>query len=404
MEKRQFIKPRRLYRIPVRKQKKIAILGSTGSIGTQALDIIRDYPELFQAEVLVANSNIDLLIKQAREFEPNIVVIADETKYSALKEALSDCPVKIFAGAKSIEQVAALDCVDIVLTAMVGFSGLLPTIRAVEAGKTIALANKETLVVGGHIIYEILQKSKSAIIPVDSEHSAIFQCLLGENPQSVEKLILTASGGPFHGKDSEFLSKVTPEQALKHPNWSMGNKVTIDSASLMNKGLEVIEAHWLFGIPAEKIDVIIHPQSYIHSMVEFADGSIKAQLGVPSMRIPIQYALDYPFRSKSEKNKFSFAEAKDFTFDKPDLKTFRNLQIAYDCLKKGGNAPCIMNAANEIAVELFLTGRISFTGISDLIEETLDKSEFINNPDIKDCVETDNITRKKSLEISKKIK
>jgi 1-deoxy-D-xylulose-5-phosphate reductoisomerase len=385
-------------------KKKIAILGSTGSIGTQALDIIRDYPERFQAEILVANNNINLLVAQAREFEPNIVVIADENKYLQLKDALADLPIKVFSGAKSIEQVVQLECVDIVLTAMVGFSGLLPTIKAIEAGKVIALANKETLVVGGHIITALLRNSNSAIIPVDSEHSAIFQCLAGENPTSIDKLILTASGGPFRGKDYEFLSKVTPAQALKHPNWSMGNKVTIDSASLMNKGLEVIEAHWLFGIPAEKIDVIIHPQSVIHSMVEFADGSIKAQLGVPSMRIPIQYAIDYPNRSNSIKNRFSFDDYSSFTFEKPDLETFRNLKIAFDCLKTGGNASCIMNAANEIAVELFLNEKISFTGISDLIEESLASVEFIANPDLRDCLETDNITRKKAFELSKKLK
>ncbi len=388
----------------MKNQKKIAILGSTGSIGTQALDIIRDYPDLFQAEVLVANSNIDLLIKQAREFEPNFIVIGDESKYLQLKEAVSDLPIKVFAGAKSIEQIASLDIIDIVLTAMVGFSGLLPTIRAVEAGKTIALANKETLVVGGHLITELLKKSKSRIIPVDSEHSAIFQCLVGENPANVDKLILTASGGPFRGKDRDFLSKVSPAEALKHPNGSMGNKVTIDSASLMNKGLEVIEARWLFDIPAEKIDVVVHPQSIIHSMVEFSDGSIKAQLGVPSMRIPIQYALDYPNRTQSQKNRFSFSKVSTFSFEKPDLQTFRNLQIAYDCLKQGGNSPCIMNAANEVAVELFLANKISFTGISNLIEEALTTIEFINNPSLKECLETDNITRIKSFEISKKLK
>jgi 1-deoxy-D-xylulose-5-phosphate reductoisomerase len=388
----------------VKNQKKIAILGSTGSIGTQALDIIRDYPDLFQAEVLVANNNIDLLTKQAREFEPNFIVIGDESKYLQLKEAVSDLPIKVFAGAKSIEQIASLDIIDIVLTAMVGFSGLLPTIRAVEAGKTIALANKETLVVGGHLIAELMKKSKSRIIPVDSEHSAIFQCLVGENPANVDKLILTASGGPFRGKDRDFLSKVSPSEALKHPNWSMGNKVTIDSASLMNKGLEVIEARWLFDIPAEKIDVVVHPQSIIHSMVEFSDGSIKAQLGVPSMRIPIQYALDYPNRTQSQKNRFSFSEVSTFSFEKPDLQTFRNLQIAYDCLKQGGNSPCIMNAANEVAVELFLANKISFTGISNLIEEALTSIEYINNPSLKECLETDNITRIKSFEISKKLK
>ncbi len=388
----------------MKNRKRIAILGSTGSIGTQALDIIRDYPDLFEAQVLVANNNIELLINQAREFEPDAVVIADKSKYQRLKDSLSDIPVKVYAGDDAVEQIAAMDSVDIVLTAMVGFSGLLPTIRAIEAGKIIALANKETLVVGGHLIYELLNKSKASIIPVDSEHSAIFQCLRGENPNSINKLILTASGGPFRGKNIQFLEKVSPEQALNHPNWKMGNKVTIDSASLMNKGLEVIEAHWLFGVPSEKIEVVIHPQSVIHSLVEFNDGSIKAQLGVPNMRIPIQYALDYPNRSLSNKNRFSFSDYSSFTFEKPDLSTFRNLKIAYDCLKKGGNAPCIMNAANEVAVELFLNKQISFTGISALIEETLTKTEHINNPNLKECLETDNISRKIAFELSKNIK
>lgn len=388
----------------MKNRKRIAILGSTGSIGTQALNIIRDYPDLFEAQVLVANNNFELLINQAREFEPDAVVIADKSKYQRLKDSLSDLPVKVYAGNEAVEQIASMDSVDIVLTAMVGFSGLLPTIRAIEAGKIIALANKETLVVGGHLIYELLNKSKASIIPVDSEHSAIFQCLRGENPNSINKLILTASGGPFRGKNIQFLEKVSPEQALNHPNWKMGNKVTIDSASLMNKGLEVIEAHWLFGVPAEKIDVVIHPQSVIHSLVEFNDGSIKAQMGVPNMRIPIQYALDYPNRSFSNKNRFSFSDYSSFTFEKPDLSTFRNLKIAYDCLKKGGNAPCIMNAANEVAVELFLNKQISFTGISELIEETLTKTEHINIPNLKECLETDNISRKIAFELSKKIK
>ncbi len=388
----------------MKKKKNIAILGSTGSIGTQALEIISDYPDLFQAEILVANKNVDLLIQQAIKFEPNIVVIADESKYETLAEALKNFPVKVFAGSSSIEQIVQMDCVDVVLTAMVGFSGLLPTLKAVEANKIIALANKETLVVGGHLIIEALKTSRAVIIPVDSEHSAIFQCLSGENPNNIDKLILTASGGPFRGKDIDFLRNVKPEQALKHPNWVMGAKVTIDSASLMNKGLEVIEAHWLFGIPAEKIDVLVHPQSVVHSMVEFVDGSIKAQLGVPSMRIPIQYALDYPNRTYSSKNRFSFLENPNLNFEKPDVKTFRNLQIAFDCLKQGGNSPCVMNAANEIAVDLFLKGEISFTGISDLIEESMATVEFIRKPNLEDCLITDNITRIKSLEISNKIK
>ncbi|MDD4150285.1 MAG: 1-deoxy-D-xylulose-5-phosphate reductoisomerase, partial [Bacteroidales bacterium] len=300
--------------------------------------------------------------------------------------------------------VVQMDCVDVVLTAMVWFSGLLPTIRAVEAHKKIALANKETLVVGGHLIVEALKKSRAEIIPVDSEHSAIFQCLTGENPDKIQKLILTASGGPFRGKKLDFLKNVTPEQALKHPNWTMGNKVTIDSASFMNKGLEVIEARWLFGVPADKIEVLVHPQSVVHSMVEFVDGSIKAQLGVPSMRIPIQYAFDYPNRNYSSNNRFSFSEYPQLNFEKPDVDTFRNLQIAYECLKIGGNSPCVMNAANEIAVDLFLKEKISFIGISELIEKSLQKIDYIKNPSLKDCLETDNITRIKTFEISKNIK
>ncbi|MCF0207243.1 MAG: 1-deoxy-D-xylulose-5-phosphate reductoisomerase, partial [Bacteroidales bacterium] len=321
--------------------KRIAILGSTGSIGTQTLEIIRDYPDKFSAEILVANNNADLLVEQAREFEPNIVIIANKEKFPAVKEALSDLPIKVYAGSESILDVVAMDCVDVVVAAMVGFAGLLPTIRAIEADKVVALANKETLVVGGSIICEKLKQHNSFIIPVDSEHSAIFQCLRGENISNVEKLILTASGGPFFGKDIDFLKNVTPEQALNHPNWKMGKKVTIDSASLMNKGLEVIEAHWLFGIPAEKIEVLVHRQSVVHSMVEFADASIKAQIGTTSMILPIQYALDFPNRSFTPKNRFSFAEkGGNLTFELPDTKTFRCLGIAYEAIKRGGNAPC----------------------------------------------------------------
>jgi 1-deoxy-D-xylulose-5-phosphate reductoisomerase len=383
--------------------KKIAILGSTGSIGTQALKIIKDYPNLFQAEVLIANTNVDLLIEQAISFEPNMVVIVDESKYTYLKKALESYPIKVFSGDNSAAQVVALDSVDIVLVATVGFSGLLPTIKAIESNKIIALANKETLVVGGHIISKMLEQSRSKIIPVDSEHSAIFQCLLGEQIDNVDKLILTASGGPFRGKKYEELEKVTPTQALSHPNWSMGNKVTIDSASLMNKGLEVIEAYWLFGIHAEKIEVLIHSQSVVHSMVEFVDGSIKAQMGEPNMRIPIQYALDFPNRHYSCKNRFSFVRNSTLTFEKPDLNVFKNLKIAYDCLKKGGNAPCVMNAANEVAVDLFLKEKIKFTDISILIEKALGKIEYIKNPELKECIETDNITRIKTLEFLKNI-
>lgn len=388
----------------MKQPKRIAILGSTGSIGTQALEIIKDYPDLFQVEVLIANTNVDLLIKQAIDYEPNMVVIADETKYLYLKKSLEAYPIKVFCGKDSVSQVVAIDSVDVVLTATVGFSGLLPTIRAIEANKIIALANKETLVVGGNIVTELLSKSKAKIIPVDSEHSAIFQCLMGENINNVDKLILTASGGPFRGKDFDYLKTVTPKQALNHPNWAMGNKVTIDSASLMNKGLEVIEAYWLFGIPAEKIEVVVHPQSIVHSMVEYIDGSIKSQMGIPNMRIPIQFAMDFPNRTYSEKNRFSFIQNQTLTFEKPDLQTFRNLQIAYDCLKIGGNAPCVMNAANEVAVDLFLKGHISFTDISTLIEEAINRVEFISKPDLNAYFYTDDITRVKTLENFKNIK
>ena len=378
------------------KRKNIAILGSTGSIGTQALDIIRDYPDKFSAEVLVANNNSPLLIAQAREFEPNFVVIANKDKFAEVRDALADLPIKVYAGSEAILDVVAMDCVDMVLAAMVGFAGLLPTIRAIEAGKVVALANKETLVVGGKIICDKLKESvTSCILPVDSEHSAIFQCLRGENIDDVEKLILTASGGPFFGKDVEFLKNVTAEQALNHPNWKMGSKVTIDSASLMNKGFEMIEAHWLFGIPADRIEVLVHRQSVVHSMVEFADASIKAQIGAPSMRIPIQYAFDYPNRSYSPKNRFSFLEnGCSLTFEKPDTNTFRCLQIAYDCLSHGGNAPCIMNAANEVAVDAFLKGKIGFMQIPEIIESTLEKLPFESKISIESCFATDKEARR----------
>lgn len=383
------------------KRKNIAILGSTGSIGTQALDIIRDYPDKFSAEVLVANNNSQLLIAQAREFEPNFVVIANKDKYPEVRDALADLPIKVYAGSEAILDVVAMDCVDMVLAAMVGFAGLLPTIRAIEAGKVVALANKETLVVGGKIICDKLKESAtSCILPVDSEHSAIFQCLRGENIDDVEKLILTASGGPFFGKDVEFLKNVTAEQALNHPNWKMGSKVTIDSASLMNKGFEMIEAHWLFGIPADRIEVLVHRQSVVHSMVEFADASIKAQIGAPSMRIPIQYAFDYPNRSYSPKNRFSFLEnGCSLTFEKPDTNTFRCLQIAYDCLSHGGNAPCIMNAANEVAVDAFLKGKIGFMQIPEIIENALNKVAFQSAITVESCFATDKEARHIAMEM-----
>ncbi|MBQ2077122.1 MAG: 1-deoxy-D-xylulose-5-phosphate reductoisomerase [Bacteroidales bacterium] len=383
------------------KRKNIAILGSTGSIGTQALDIIRDYPDKFSAEVLVANNNSPLLIAQAREFEPNFVVIANKDKFAEVRDALADLPIKVYAGSEAILDVVAMDCVDMVLAAMVGFAGLLPTIRAIEAGKVVALANKETLVVGGKIICDKLKESAtSCILPVDSEHSAIFQCLRGENIDDVEKLILTASGGPFFGKDVNFLKNVTAEQALNHPNWKMGSKVTIDSASLMNKGFEMIEAHWLFGIPADRIEVLVHRQSVVHSMVEFADASIKAQIGAPSMRIPIQYAFDYPNRSYSPKNRFSFLEnGCSLTFEKPDTNTFRCLQIAYDCLSHGGNAPCIMNAANEIAVDAFLKGKIGFMQIPEIIENALNKVAFQSAITVESCFATDKEARRIAMEM-----
>ena len=383
------------------KRKNIAILGSTGSIGTQALDIIRDYPDKFSAEVLVANNNAQLLIAQAREFEPNFVVIANKDKFAEVRDALADLPIKVYAGSEAILDVVAMDCVDMVLAAMVGFAGLLPTIRAIEAGKVVALANKETLVVGGKIICDKLKESAtSCILPVDSEHSAIFQCLRGENIDDVEKLILTASGGPFFGKDVEFLKNVTAEQALNHPNWKMGSKVTIDSASLMNKGFEMIEAHWLFGIPADRIEVLVHRQSVVHSMVEFADASIKAQIGAPSMRIPIQYAFDYPNRSYSPKNRFSFLEnGCSLTFEKPDTNTFRCLQIAYDCLSHGGNAPCIMNAANEVAVDAFLKGKIGFMQIPEIIENALNKVAFQSAITVESCFATDKEARRIAMEM-----
>ena len=383
------------------KRKNIAILGSTGSIGTQALDIIRDYPDKFSAEVLVANNNSQLLIAQAREFEPNFVVIANKDKYAEVRDALANLPIKVYAGAESILDVVAMDCVDMVLAAMVGFAGLLPTIKAIEAGKVVALANKETLVVGGKIICDKLKESaKSCILPVDSEHSAIFQCLRGENIDDVEKLILTASGGPFFGKDVNFLKNVTADQALNHPNWKMGSKVTIDSASLMNNGFEMIEAHWLFGIPADRIEVLVHRQSVVHSMVEFADASIKAQIGAPSMRIPIQYAFDYPNRSYSPKNRFSFLEnGCSLTFEKPDTNTFRCLQIAYDCLSHGGNAPCIMNAANEVAVDAFLNGKIGFMQIPEIIEDTLEKVAYQSVITVESCFATDKEARRIAMEM-----
>ncbi|MEE1540929.1 MAG: 1-deoxy-D-xylulose-5-phosphate reductoisomerase [Paludibacteraceae bacterium] len=380
-------------------KKQIAILGSTGSIGTQALEVIEEHSDKFEVYALTANNNADLLISQARKFNPEFVVIANENKYAQVKEALADLPMKVFAGAASIADVAAMQPVDIVLTAMVGYSGLLPTISAVKAGKVIALANKETLVVAGDLVCDLSRQYNSAIVPVDSEHSAIFQCLQGEMNNPIEKVILTASGGPFRGKDINFLRNVTAADALKHPNWSMGAKITIDSASLMNKGFEVIEAKWLFGVGKEKIDVVVHPQSIIHSMVQFEDGSVKAQMGLPDMKLPIQYAFGYPQRLSSKSPRLDFQQHSNLTFEKPDTNVFRNLAFAYEAMEQGGNMPCILNAANEIVVAAFLKGEIGFLQMSDIIEATMQKVAFIKKPSYEQYVETDKEARHIALNL-----
>ena len=379
--------------------KRVAILGSTGSIGTQTLDVIRQHPDWFTVEVLTAQHNWELLVAQALEFKPNAVVIGNEDHYLKVKEALTGEQIKVFAGQKAIAQVVEMDTIDVVLTALVGYSGLIPTVHAIRAGKQIALANKETLVVAGELITALAKQHGVNIYPVDSEHSAIFQCLVGEFHNPIEKIILTASGGPFRGKDTAYLSSVTREQALKHPNWDMGAKITIDSASLMNKGLEVIEAKWLFGLKTVQIEVVVHPQSIVHSLVQFEDGSIKAQLGLPDMRIPIQFALSYPDRLKSNFERFNFANYPQLTFEQPDVKTFRNLQLAYDALAAGGNAPCILNAANEIAVAAFLNRQIGFLEMSDLIEETLNQANFLARPQLEDYIESDRQARELSENI-----
>ena len=377
----------------VENKKQIAILGSTGSIGTQALEVIEENSELFEVYAITANNQVDLLIEQARKFRPEVVAIANETHYSKLKESLADLPIKVFAGNEAIAQVAEMQPIDMVLTAMVGYSGLKPTIKAIEAGKKIALANKETLVVAGELICDLVEKHKSAILPVDSEHSAIFQCLTGEGNNPIEKLILTASGGPFRTKNLAELQHVTSAQALKHPNWDMGAKITIDSASMMNKGFEIIEAKWLFGVAPEQIDVVVHPQSIIHSMVQFADGSIKAQLGLPDMKLPIQYAFTYPDRLKTNFPRLDFNICTQFTFEQPDTERFRNLAFAYYAMEKGGNMPCILNAANEIVVAEFLKDKIGFLQMSDIIEEVMSKAHFVAKPTYDDYVATDDAVR-----------
>ena len=371
--------------------KHIAILGSTGSIGTQTLDVARAHADKLTVEVLTAGRNSQLLINQAREFKPNAVVIADESKYNEVKSALADLDIKVWTGAKAIEDVVQMNTVDTVVTAMVGYAGLSSTIKAIEAGKNIALANKETLVVAGELITKLVAKHKVRVTPVDSEHSAIFQCLVGE--PDVEKLIITASGGPFRTKSIDELRTATPQQALKHPNWNMGAKITIDSATMMNKGLEVIEAHWLFGIPYEQIEVTVHPQSIIHSMVQFIDGSVKAQMGLPDMKLPIQYALSYPDRWPSDFGRINFKSQQPLTFEAPDLEKFRCLALAYEALGKGGNMPAIMNAANEVAVDAFLKGRIGFLDIAETIGKTMQQMPFISQPTYDDYVATDRESR-----------
>lgn len=382
-------------------KKNIAILGSTGSIGTQALEVIEANPSLFEVYALTAGNNVDLLISQARRFLPEMAVIANEQLYPRLKEALADLPVKTFAGADAIAQVAEMEPVDIVLTAMVGYAGLKPTIHAAKAGKRIALANKETLVVAGELINELCQQYRATIIPVDSEHAAIFQCLVGEGNNPVEKLILTASGGPFRTYNWNELAHVTPAQALKHPNWDMGAKITIDSASMMNKGFEVIEAKWLFGVSPRQIEVVVHPQSIIHSMVQFADSSIKAQMGLPDMKLPIQYAFTYPERVPANFPRLDFSLYPHFTFEKPDMERFRNLAFAYEAIDRGGNMPCILNAANEVVVAAFLKEKTGFLEMSDIIESVMGKMSFISRPAYDDYVATDREARKMAASMIK---
>lgn len=378
----------------MKEKKRLAILGSTGSIGVQALEVIRENPDLFEAEVLVGNSNADLLIEQALEFKPNAVVIANEQLYKKVQDALFTEDIKVFAGAKAVEQIVEMDTIDMVLASIVGYAGLASTVNAIRHGKQIALANKETLVVAGELVTALAMEKAVNIYPVDSEHSAIFQCLAGEWENKIEKIYLTASGGPFRGKDRAFLENVKKEQALKHPNWSMGAKITIDSASLMNKGLEVIEAKWLFNLAPSQIDVIVHPQSIVHSLVQFEDGSIKAQMGLPDMKLPIQYAIAYPERVKNTFPRFNFMDYPSLTFEKADLNVFTNLALAFEAMHQGGTMPCVLNAANEIAVAAFLQDKVSFTGMSQLVEKAMKSMSFISQPSFADYVATDLETRK----------
>ena len=381
-------------------KRQIALLGSTGSIGTQALDVVRDNTDRFEIYALVARQNVDLLAQQAREFRPEVVVIADEQYYAPLKEALADLPMKVWAGADAIADVVQMAPIDVVLTAMVGYAGLRPTLAALEAGKAVALANKETLVVAGELVTATARRTGAPILPVDSEHSAIFQCLVGQDASAVETVILTASGGPFRTTPREALADVTPAEALRHPNWSMGAKVTIDSASMMNKGFEMIEARWLFGLPPDRIEVVVHPQSIVHSMVQFADGAVMAQLGTPDMHLPIAYALSYPHRLRSAAPRLDFAQLSTLTFEAPDRERFRNLDYAYEAARRGGNMPCILNAADEVAVAAFLSGKIGFLAMSDLIAETMARTTFIATPTYDDYVQTDAEARRIATEIT----
>jgi len=382
-------------------KKRIALFGSTGSIGTQALEVIAAHPEQFSVDVLTSNTNADLLVQQALTFQPNIVVITDESKYDTVKEALFGTHVKVFAGERALEEVAALDVYDLMLAAIVGYAGLKPTINAIRGGKAVALANKETLVVAGDLVMQLAVEKRVPIIPVDSEHSAIFQCLIGEMRNPIEKIILTASGGPFLGKKTNWLVNVKREHALQHPNWNMGAKISVDSATLMNKGLEMIEAKWLFNLTPEQIQVVIHPQSIIHSMVQFEDGSIKAQMGLPDMKLPIQYAMTFPKRLKNNFPRFDFRRYNTLTFEEPDLRTFRNLALAMDALQTGGNLPCVMNAANEIAVYAFLRNRIGFLEMTDIIENTMQKVAFIEKPTLQEYYESDGEARSYAADMIK---
>jgi len=384
-------------------KKRIAILGSTGSIGTQTLEVIAQNPAHFEVEVLTANNNVELLIAQARTFQPNVVVITNSCHYDTLKDALKDEQIKVYAGREAVSQVVQMESVDVVVTAMVGYSGLIPTISAIKAGKNIALANKETMVVAGEIINQLAIENRVNIYPVDSEHSAIFQCLVGEFNNEVEKIYLTASGGPFRGYSIEQLAGVTKADALKHPNWDMGAKITIDSASMMNKGFEVIEAKWLFGLKPEQIDVVVHPQSIVHSIVQFRDGSMKAQMGLPDMKLPIQYAMNFPDRLPSSFKRFNFLDYPKLTFEQPNTKNFRNLALAFEALNKGGNMPCILNAANEVVVQAFLSDKIGFLRMPEVIEQVMGKATFVNTPTLNDYIQSDKEVRIQTAATVKKM-